>query len=141
MLRDRDGGLWIGTEDRGLLHLHQGRADVFTQADGLSGNYVTNLFEDREHNIWVSTLTGLDRFRDFTVPTISVKQGLSNDTVLSVLAARDGSIWFGTRDGLNRWKDGQITIYRKQTSRGKNGRRQTGRASQRPRNHRQWITG
>ena len=64
MLRDRDGGLWIGTEDRGLLHLHRGRADVFTQSDGLSGNYVTNLFEDREHNVWVSTLTGLDKFRD-----------------------------------------------------------------------------
>ena len=113
MLRDRDGGLWIGTEDRGLLHLHRGRADVFTQSDGLSGNYVTNLFEDREHNVWVSTLTGLDKFRDFTVHTISVKQGLSNDTVLSVLAAKDGRMWFGTRDGLNRWKDGQITIYRK----------------------------
>ncbi len=117
MLRDRNGGLWIGTEDRGLLHVHHGRADVFTQADDLSGNYVTNLFEDREHNIWVSTLTGLDRFRDFTVSTISVKQGLSNDTVLSVLAARDGSVWFGTRDGLNRWKDGQITIYRKPSAR------------------------
>ncbi|MGA9963632.1 MAG: two-component regulator propeller domain-containing protein, partial [Terriglobales bacterium] len=113
MLRDRDGGLWIGTEDRGLLHLHRGRADVFTQSDGLSGNYVTNLFEDREHNVWVSTLTGLDKFRDFTVHTISVNQGLSNDTVLSVLAAKDGRMWFGTRDGLNRWKDGQITIYRK----------------------------
>ncbi len=117
MLWDRNGGLWIGTEDRGLLHVHEGRADVFTQADDLSGNYVTNLFEDREHNIWVSTLTGLDRFRDFTVPTISVKQGLSNDTALSVLAARDGSVWFGTRDGLNRWKDGQITIYRAPSAR------------------------
>ena len=29
LLRDRDGGLWIGTQDRGLLHVHQGRADVF----------------------------------------------------------------------------------------------------------------
>ena len=117
MLRDHDGGLWIGTEDRGVVHVHHGRADVFTQADDLSGNYVTNLFEDREHNVWVSTLTGLDRFRDFTVPTISVKQGLSNATVLSVLAARDGSTWFGTRDGLNRWKDGQVTTYRARAAR------------------------
>ena len=36
------------------------------------------LFEDREGNIWVATSDGLDRFRDFAVPTISVKQGLSN---------------------------------------------------------------
>ena len=55
---------------------------------------------------------GLDRFRDVTVPTISVKQGLSDATVWSVLAAQDGSVWLGTRDGLNRWNDGHISIYR-----------------------------
>ena len=34
MLRDRNGALWIGTPDRGLLHLHEGRTDVFAQSDG-----------------------------------------------------------------------------------------------------------
>jgi signal transduction histidine kinase/ligand-binding sensor domain-containing protein len=115
LLRDRNGGLWIGTTDRGLLHVHQGRTDVFGQSDGLSGDYIQRLFEDREGNIWVATVDGLDRFRDFAVPTISVKQGLSDASVVSVLAARDGSIWLGTKDGLNRWKDGKITIYRKRS--------------------------
>jgi PAS domain S-box-containing protein len=113
LLWDHNGGLWIGTPDRGLLHVHQGRIDGFTQSDGLSGNYINKLFEDREGNIWVATLNGLDRFRDFVVPTISLRQGLSNAVVWSVLAARDGSIWLGTPDGLNRWNNGQITIYRK----------------------------
>ena len=116
LLRDRDGGLWIGTTDRGLLHVHQGRTDVFGRSDGLSDDYIQRLFEDREGNIWVATVDGLDRFRDFAIPTISVKQGLSDASVVSVLAARDGSIWFGTRDGLNRWNDGKITIYRKRSS-------------------------
>ena len=84
---------------------------MFAQSDGLSGEYIASLFEDREGNIWVATINGLDRFRDFAVATISVKQGLSNADVWSVLAARDGSVWLGTRDGLNRWKNGQITIY------------------------------
>ena len=61
-------------------------------------------------------MNGLDRFRDFAVPTISVKQGLSTAVVWSVLAARDGSIWLGTPDGLNRWNNGQITSYRKRAS-------------------------
>jgi ligand-binding sensor domain-containing protein/signal transduction histidine kinase len=116
LLRDRNGGLWIGTPDRGLLHVHQGRTDVFAHSDGLSGDFVFRLFEDREGSIWVATLDGLDRFRDFAVPTISVKQGLSNANVLSVQEARDGSIWLGTASGLNRWKDGQITTYRKGNS-------------------------
>jgi ligand-binding sensor domain-containing protein len=116
-LRDRDGGLWIGTVGRGLLHMHQGKVDAFGDADGLSGDFVTSLFEDHEGDIWVATVDGLDRFRDFAVPTTSVKQGLSNATVESVLAARDGSVWLGTLDGLNRWTDGKITIYRKRGTR------------------------
>jgi PAS domain S-box-containing protein len=116
LLRDRNGGLWIGTMDGGLLHVHQGRTDQFGRSDGLSDDFVASLFEDREGNIWVATGNGLHRFRDFAVPTISVRQGLSNAGVGSVLAARDRSIWLGTADGLNRWNDGQITIYRKRSA-------------------------
>jgi signal transduction histidine kinase/ligand-binding sensor domain-containing protein len=114
LLRDRNGGLWIGTSDRGLLHVHLGRTDLFARSDGLSGDFIYSFFEDREGNIWVATRDGLDRFRDFAVPTISVTQGLSNASVVSVLAATDGSVWLGTQDGLNRWNGGQTTIYRKQ---------------------------
>jgi signal transduction histidine kinase/ligand-binding sensor domain-containing protein len=111
-LRDRDGGLWIGTLDRGLLHVHQGRTDVYTQANGLSGDFIMRLFEDREGNIWVATKNGLDRFRDLAVRTISANQGLPSAAPWSVLAARDGSMWVGTLDGLSRWNRGQITTYR-----------------------------
>ena len=111
-LRDRDGSLWLGTLDHGLVHVHQGRIDSFTQSDGLSGDTVTALFEDREGNVWVATPGGLDRFREFPVSSISTKRGLSDVLVTSVLAAKDGSVWMGTADGLNRWKDGQITVYR-----------------------------
>ena len=113
LLRDRDGGLWIGTVQRGLIHVHNGRADVFTKSDGLSGDIVMSLFEDREGNIWVATTGGLDRFRELPATTISVKQGLSSDVVTSVVASADGSIWVATCDGLTRWKDGQATIFRK----------------------------
>jgi signal transduction histidine kinase/ligand-binding sensor domain-containing protein len=116
LLRDRNGGLWIGTQNRGLLHVHQGRTDLFARSDGLSDNYVGDLFEDREGTMWVATGEGLDRFRDFAVPTISFRQGLSATSVGSVLAARDGSIWLGTDHGLNRWNNGQITIYRKRSA-------------------------
>ena len=117
LLRDRDGDLWIGT-NHGLLHVHQGRTDVFARSDGLSGDYVIRLFEDREGNIWVATYSGLDRFRNFAVPTISVDQGLSSSAAGAALAAKDGSIWISTDDGLNRWNHGRITIYRKGRAKG-----------------------
>ena len=113
LFRDRDGGLWIGTNQRGLIHVHHGRTDVFTEESGLSGNIIAGIFEDREGNIWVSTAGGLDRFRELPVTTVSTKQGLSSDNVNSVIAATDGSIWIATRDGLTRWQNGQTTIFRK----------------------------
>ena len=113
LLRDRNGGLWIGTVERGLIHIHHGRTDVFTRSDGLSGDVVLSLFEDREGNVWVATTGGLDRFHELPVTTISVRQGLSSDATASVLATTDGSVWVATHDGLTRWKNGQITIFRK----------------------------
>src|SRR5215471_11251069 len=113
LLRDRDGGLWIGTHERGLIHVHQGRTDLFTKTDGLSGDISCSIFEDREGNVWVATTGGLDRFRELPVTTLSTRQGLSSDHTNSVLAATDGSIWAAAHDGLTRLKDGQTTTFRK----------------------------
>jgi ligand-binding sensor domain-containing protein len=79
LLRDKDGGIWIGTDARGLIHLHQGMVDSYRREDGLSEDLVVSLFEDREGNIWVATVDGLDRFRELAVPTITTKQGLSTN--------------------------------------------------------------
>jgi signal transduction histidine kinase/ligand-binding sensor domain-containing protein len=112
LLRDRDGGLWIGTYDRGLVHVHQGRTDVFAASDGLSAEAVSHyVFEDREGSIWVATVNGLDRFR--AVTTSRLKQDLSDALVGSVLAARDGSVWLSTLKGLEHWNNGYITTYSK----------------------------
>jgi signal transduction histidine kinase/ligand-binding sensor domain-containing protein len=112
LLRDRDGGLWVGTTTSGLVHIHDGITDVFSQVDGLSGNDVSALLEDHEGTIWVATNSGLDRFRESPVVPYSVRQGLSKGTVTSVLAVHDGAVWVGMADGLNRWTNTQVTVYR-----------------------------
>jgi signal transduction histidine kinase/ligand-binding sensor domain-containing protein len=110
MLRDRSGGLWIGTQDRGLLHVHQGRTDRFGRLDGLTADFVESLLEDREGNIWVATTDGLDLFRDYAVSTISGRQGLPEGAA-AVLAAKDGSVWVGSAQGLASLNNGQVRIY------------------------------
>jgi ligand-binding sensor domain-containing protein/two-component sensor histidine kinase len=111
LVRDSRGGVWIGTQDQGLVHIDEGRVDRFNRSDGLSGNFVSHIFEDREGTMWVSTLNGLDRFSARPVAVISSKQGLSTDSVASVLADRTGRVWFGTAGGLNRWTNGRMTAY------------------------------
>jgi len=111
VFRDRDGGLWIGTLQRGLVRVYQGQGSWFAQGDGLSDNRILCFFEDREGSIWVGTAEGLDRFRQWAVSSISMKQGLSSPSVWSVVAGRDGSVWLSTLDGLNRWNNGRVTHY------------------------------
>lgn len=114
LLTDRNRALWIGTTGQGILHAHNGDGDQFTHADGLSGNTVLSLFEDREGNIWVGTERGLDRFRDLPVIKLSKHDGLSDDSVGSVFAASAGGVWIGTAAGLNRIGNGnEITVYRR----------------------------
>jgi len=111
LVRDRDGGLWLGgAAGGGLVHFHAGGVDAFGTSDGLTGDVVYAIFEDREGSLWVATVDGLDRFRDVAVATYSVKQGLSNAVVSSVLASTDGSLWIGTNDRLNRWSHGRATV-------------------------------
>jgi signal transduction histidine kinase/ligand-binding sensor domain-containing protein len=118
MLRTSDGSLWIGTV-QGLMHLHQGRTDRF---DGLSGDVILRIFEDREGNVWVATQDGLDRFREFAAPTISVNQGLSDASVSVLEATPDGSVWIVTANGLNRWQNNRMTVYSKRSVLDQSGR-------------------
>ena len=112
LLRDREGSVWIGTVGAGIVHLHNGRADVFSRTDGLSGQDVRWLFEDREGDVWVATSGGLDCFRNYAVATYSEDQGLGTPPGSgSVAADKDGTIWIGTNDGLKMWRHDAVTIY------------------------------
>lgn len=110
LLRDRDGSLWIGTFNEGLVHVHQGRTDSFGLSQGLSGESATVLFEDREGNVWVASGSGLDRFRDFAVPMFSVNQGLSSARIRSIVSDKNGGVWLAASNKLNRWNGGQVAI-------------------------------
>ena len=76
MRRDRDGGLWLGTWNHGIIHVHGGRAETYL--DGLTGVDVVALFEDREGDIWIVTSNGLNRFREpiykALAPPVLIKQ-------------------------------------------------------------------
>ncbi len=109
--RSVNGGLWI-TTDQGLAHLRRGRVDKFSAHDGLSGDYVLAIFEDREGSLWVSTFEGLDRFRELAVPRMSVNEGLLSALVNSVQATVDGVVWIGAHAGLNRYGSGRMIAYR-----------------------------
>ena len=95
LYRDKQAGLWVGTETAGLLHLHDGRIDQVATQDGLSGTEVTTFFQDTSGGIWVGTSGGLDLFHKSEISSFGVPQGLATEEVPSVLALHDGSVLAG----------------------------------------------
>jgi signal transduction histidine kinase/ligand-binding sensor domain-containing protein len=109
VLVDRQNTLWIGSQAQGLYRLRNGAVSHFRKSDGLSGDTVQNLFEDREGTLWVLTTQGVDAFRDLRVASIGAPEGLQADLANAVLAASDGTVWINNWHSLDAWRDGKVT--------------------------------
>jgi PAS domain S-box-containing protein len=108
LLVDRDGSLWVGTLNQGIYRIQGHKVEHLRGSDGLSGDAVAGLFQDREGNIWIATARGIDNFHDLRVASFSMRQGLSTDQVNSVLASRDGTVWIGNYS-LDALRSGKVT--------------------------------
>jgi signal transduction histidine kinase/ligand-binding sensor domain-containing protein len=102
---DRAGNFWIGTQERGLLRRIGARVERFAEADGLSGDSVVDVLEDREGNVWVATTAGLDRFRDVRVAAVTTREGLPFRHVLAVTGSSMGGAWVSDHRALVRMRD------------------------------------
>ncbi|QRN97766.1 hypothetical protein JRI60_01375 [Archangium violaceum] len=119
MVFDREGSLWLSTLGDGMRRVpHAERlgdrrigrfdpaAEIFTEKDGLSADYVWPLIQDREGNIWVGTSGGLDCFRHSSLVLAEFPRG-SHDFALA--AGDDGALWAGsTNRPLMRLHDKQV---------------------------------
>ena len=112
ILRDSDGTLWVGTYGNGLLRSANGHDfDRFSRKEGLVNNSVRGIFEDGEHNLWVGTNGGLERFSAGRFITFGMPEGISDPYARCVFQDRDGVIWVGTAAGLNRMAGGTVTVF------------------------------
>jgi signal transduction histidine kinase/CheY-like chemotaxis protein/ligand-binding sensor domain-containing protein len=110
ILEDRNGNRWVGTSASGLVRADGGDGSAFSSHDGLSDNNVLSLFQDREGSLWVGTSSGLDRFRDVKITTITAKEGLPSNQTETAMETSDGSVYiFCQGGGLARIHDGIIT--------------------------------
>ncbi|HEY9127294.1 MAG TPA: ATP-binding protein, partial [Acidobacteriaceae bacterium] len=127
---DAERNLWMasgglhGVSRARLPFLHAGageekRVESLTAADGLASNDARLIFEDRSHDIWIGTISGLQRlhrgiFTSYTPgdeATGSIGHG-SLSQVDAVFEQKDGSLWIGTLEGgVARFKDGAWRVY------------------------------
>ena len=112
MLMDRDGNLWVASIGKGLFRIRGNVVEHYGRNEGLSGDNVAVLFEDREGIIWAGTTNGIDSLRNSRITTYSALEGLGADAAAGVLAARDGSIWIANSGALNHIQNGTVSSIR-----------------------------
>lgn len=114
---DRQGNIWLGTT-YGVSRLNaldtqgargysseQIRLETYTNADGLAGDGVNAIVQDRQGNLWFGTDNGLSRFDGTN--WVNYRQGsgshaLVGKRVLALYVDRLGVLWVGTDQGLMR---------------------------------------
>lgn len=113
----RDGGVYAGTYDRGVLHYPPGLdpagIEVIDVANGLRSNHVRAVAEAADGTLYVGTSNGLAILRDGrVVETLGEAQGLPGDFVRALLLGADGGLWIGTSNGLAyRGADGALQVW------------------------------
>lgn len=111
ILQDRQGYLWLGTADGGLVRYNGYEFRTFSHDPGdsasLSGNVVTCLHEDARGWLWVGTTNGLnffdrkkERFSRFSTYNAAPA---SRQYIRSIAEDTSGTLWVGTSGGLLRF--------------------------------------
>jgi signal transduction histidine kinase/ligand-binding sensor domain-containing protein len=109
-MRDNDGNVWIATRESGVLRVARtssgspdtaSKVDRLSVNDGLSSDSVWDIFEDREHNLWIATQNGLNRLRDDKFSIVTRRTGLLSNDISSLVSVASG-IYAGSNLGLNR---------------------------------------
>jgi signal transduction histidine kinase/ligand-binding sensor domain-containing protein len=98
--QSKDGAMWIGTTG-GLSRYKDGAFTNYTTANGLSNDYVRDVFEDADSSFWLATYGGgLNLLRDGKITPITVKDGLFDDFLSRILTDERGNFWILSNRGI-----------------------------------------
>ncbi len=106
----RDGSLFVGTVNGGVVRMHDGRIDVITDADGLPTNNITALCESRDGSMWIGTASGLARLSGGHISVIPAGQ-LPNNYITALAEDAEGQLWVATPGGVASVRKGSIRRY------------------------------
>ena len=131
---DKMGNIWVGYWKKGIAKItFDKQNETYTSANyqnelnntnSLSNNFVRDILEDSNGDIWVGTIRGLNKLKQDDAGNIAYtsylndpknKNSLSNNYVLDAFQASDGHLYVGTfGGGLNQIKISNNTLNFKQ---------------------------
>ncbi len=114
IFEDSKGHLWFGSISRGVARYDGEQLTYLTEADGLPGNRVTSINEDKAGNYWFGTGGGLVKYDGKTFEVFNNFMGntsADHNRVSNVLIDDDGEFWIGTWAGIYRYDGKDFTRF------------------------------
>ncbi|MBC3881606.1 GAF domain-containing protein [Undibacterium sp. LX40W] len=113
LAQTKDGSIWAGTQESGLLRL-QPKSQQWETITGLPDQQVRRLFSAHDGSLWIGTDHGIARWRaGNTVDVLKDEQGKPIlVTVFAIIEDQEQHVWVGTDQGLWIQTRGQRSLKR-----------------------------
>jgi ligand-binding sensor domain-containing protein len=102
MLAAADGSMWAGTWGGGASRFDGKVWSNLTIKNGLAGNIVYSIVQDRSGAMWFGTNQGVSRWDGKAFKNLGVGDGLLDSHVYALALAPNGDVWAGTKKGVVR---------------------------------------
>jgi ligand-binding sensor domain-containing protein len=102
MLAAADGSIWAGTWGGGASRFDGKAWSNLTMREGLAGNIVYSIVQDRSGALWFGTNRGVSRWDGKRFKNLGTAEGLLDRNVYALALAPNGDIWAGTKKGVVR---------------------------------------
>lgn len=94
LCEDNFGGLWVGTDEKGLIRLNEGRATLFDTSTGMPSDQIRCLFRDQAGNIWIGTSKGPVKWDGKRLQFKPFQSSAGDFDCLAIGQTTDGQLWF-----------------------------------------------
>ncbi len=117
IFEDSSGDMWFGSWNDGLYHYDRASGNVHNyrhlQGDKstLSSNFVRDVAQDNQGNIWVGTSDGICCYSAENKCFTRYDSGENNSSVWSVMRDAQGTIWFSSYFGGVSWFNPEYSIF------------------------------
>ncbi len=99
-----DDVVWAGTWGGGVSAFDGQTWNSFTRRDGLAGNIVYSIAQDKTGALWFGTNHGLSRYDGKNWENYAAQDGLLGKDVYAIAVGSDNSIWVGTKRGVSQFR-------------------------------------
>lgn len=104
---DREGNIWIGMENRGLVRLRSKTVRTGAYPE-IEPQQAESLLRGSDGTVWIGCADALFRLENGVPVPVPAAPGESIRNVRALMEDKQGQLWAGTRNGLFRLKDGVL---------------------------------